>query len=322
MGPQGKRGPFGPQGPQGPQGPTVWEDDGNGKVGYTGSMQISGSILFSNTNNICVGQSDRGAYNTTIGLETNTCYSTGTVSVGYRALRITGNGYNTGVGFKTMHKNHKGSYNTAIGANAGESDLYGSNNTYLGANTDVEGGNYSNSTAIGCGATITASNQVVIGTGNELIQLNGTTMVSGATELMSDMTVGGNTVISGGVAIAGPATMAAGATIQGCTTLSTTYIVGNPCPAITPCAYGRFYCDSGTVQIPSIRNSVVERVGPGHFVVTILQTYDGYAGILTASSNLTTTVTQRNETSFIITCQTAGSMPVKTDPVYAGYIVY
>ena len=49
----------------------------------------------------------------------------------------------------------------------------GSYNTYLGYQTQASGGPWSNSTAIGAGATITASNQIVLGTASETVKIPG-----------------------------------------------------------------------------------------------------------------------------------------------------
>jgi hypothetical protein len=61
----------------------------------------------------------------------------------------------------------------AIGTNAGRTNTTGINNTYLGAFTTASAGTYSNSTAIGFGATIGASNEIVLGTLTEHIRTPG-----------------------------------------------------------------------------------------------------------------------------------------------------
>jgi hypothetical protein len=61
----------------------------------------------------------------------------------------------------------------AIGTNAGRTNTTGINNTYLGAFTGASLGTYSNSTAIGFGATINASNEIVLGTLTEHVRTPG-----------------------------------------------------------------------------------------------------------------------------------------------------
>ena len=68
---------------------------------------------------------------------------------------------------------YSGDHNSALGVQAGKQLQYGSRNTFLGANTDVDisNGVYENSTAIGYGATITESNQIVLGTTSESVKI-------------------------------------------------------------------------------------------------------------------------------------------------------
>jgi hypothetical protein len=68
----------------------------------------------------------------------------------------------------------------AIGTAAGRTNTTGINNTYLGAFTDANLGTYNNSTAIGYGATITANNQIKIGTLAERVDISGNLNVYGA----------------------------------------------------------------------------------------------------------------------------------------------
>jgi hypothetical protein len=95
----------------------------------------------------------------------------------------------------------------AIGTNAGFTNATGINNTYLGAFTGANAVAYSNSTAIGYGATITASNQIKLGTANETTNIDGNLIVnktiqttnltvSGTTSLISDITLPGNLIVN------------------------------------------------------------------------------------------------------------------------------
>jgi hypothetical protein len=113
-----------------------------------------------------------GSYN--IGIGTGNCLNslfTGTYNLGIGASSLQSvvtKSCNVAVGANSLQYT-TGENNTAIGVNAGLSNTSGSNNTYLGVNTNANAGTYSNSTAIGSGATITASNQIVLGTAAETI---------------------------------------------------------------------------------------------------------------------------------------------------------
>ena len=79
---------------------------------------------------------------------------------------------NTVFGTNALSSNTTGSNNTAVGYKAGyagTANKTGSNNTYVGYQAKANADNYSNSTALGAGATITASNQVVLGTSTETV---------------------------------------------------------------------------------------------------------------------------------------------------------
>ena len=97
----------------------------------------------------------------------------------------------------------EGHYNTGIGYNAGGTNQkVGVNNTFIGAYTDIDTlGNWANSTAIGYGATITASNQIMIGRASETVSIPGNLNVSG-TITNSDLTF-----LSGTQTIIGAKTM-------------------------------------------------------------------------------------------------------------------
>jgi hypothetical protein len=74
----------------------------------------------------------------------------------------------------------------AIGTNAGRTNTTGINNTYLGAFTTASAGTYSNSTALGYGATITASNEIVLGTSTQHIRTPGNPYWVGALSLSNN----------------------------------------------------------------------------------------------------------------------------------------
>jgi hypothetical protein len=98
---------------------------------------------------------------------------------------------NTAYGYQALLSNTTGANNTAIGYQAGDTNTTGSNNTYLGALADATGIAFSNSTAIGYNALITASNQIVLGTSMETINIPGKLYVG------RDSSFNGNIDISG-----------------------------------------------------------------------------------------------------------------------------
>lgn len=108
-------------------------------------------------------------------------YGTGNMFCGESAgnLNLTGTN-NSGIGYMTLNSLSSGTNNSAFGSNALKNNNIGARNTSLGSNAllanitgnditvagygaDVNVDGLSNSTAIGSGATITASNQVVLG---------------------------------------------------------------------------------------------------------------------------------------------------------------
>jgi hypothetical protein len=143
---------------------------GKGAGSVSTNTAVGASALNANT--------ATGLYNTAVGfssLQSNTTGSTNT-SFGINALNLnTVSNNNTAVGGSAL-QNTTGANNTAIGASAGNTgtaNTIGSNNTYLGYNTGSNANNYSNSTAIGSNATITASNQIVLGTAAEKVYMPG-----------------------------------------------------------------------------------------------------------------------------------------------------
>ena len=99
-------------------------------------------------------------------------------AVGQSALQNnTTAGQNSAFGQNALNSVTTGATNTALGYNAGNTGIpntTGSSNTYLGYNTGSSANNWSNSTAIGAGASITASNQIVLGTSTEKVVIPGT----------------------------------------------------------------------------------------------------------------------------------------------------
>ncbi len=83
---------------------------------------------------------------------------------GYESLyAISSGNYNTANGVVSLYNNTTGFYNTAAGMYSLYDNTTGAYNTGIGLLADVNSGGYNYSTAVGVGATITASNQIRIG---------------------------------------------------------------------------------------------------------------------------------------------------------------
>jgi hypothetical protein len=156
---------------------------GGGDISYNTAFGYQ--ALYSNTT---------GLLNTAIGYQALTSNTTGAynTAIGFQGLFLnTTGGYNTSLGNQTLFYNTTGGQNTAVGraallqntgsnntaigyqaGYAGTANTTGSYNTYIGMNAQANANNYSNSTALGSGATITASNQVVLGTTSETVKYN------------------------------------------------------------------------------------------------------------------------------------------------------
>jgi hypothetical protein len=106
-----------------------------------------------------------GSSNTATGFTalTNNVTGNNNTAFGSRALTTNINGDdNTAFGYQTLRLT-TGACNTAIGFTAGQTNTNGYNNTFIGFQTSSSAGGLNNSTALGNGATITASNQIVLG---------------------------------------------------------------------------------------------------------------------------------------------------------------
>jgi len=107
----------------------------------------------------------RGSNNTAIGwraLFSNTEGGFNTASGGMALIGNTTGQYNTAVGWEALGGNVSNN-NTAVGFQALANNTTGNNNTAVGAYAWGFGGDYSNATAIGYGASVTASNSIVLG---------------------------------------------------------------------------------------------------------------------------------------------------------------
>ena len=175
-------------------------------------------------------KNNTGSFNVGIGnssLKENTSGSCN-VGLGYLSLSTNTDGSNNIAigGQNTLYNNTTGSNNVAIGSNSltsitigNENTALGNNsgqnvinsvtggnyNTFLGANTDFDNGlnAYNNSTAVGYNATITESNQIVLGTASEYVYIPSTTATTGATSgalvVNGGVGINGNLVIGGGI---------------------------------------------------------------------------------------------------------------------------
>ena len=132
-------------------------------------------------NNIVVGSNSlqkntTGNSNVAVGyqaLYSNTDGSNNTAVGSYSGYALTAGTSNTSVGWEALSQNSTGSYNTSIGYISGNGCITGINNTFLGRQAQTVNPSVSNSTAIGCAATITTSNQIVLGTASEKIYVPG-----------------------------------------------------------------------------------------------------------------------------------------------------
>ena len=164
---------------------------GRGTSTYVTNTAFGTSALNANTsdNNTAFGyfalkSNIGGDANTAVGENALQANTTGyrNTAVGAIALKMnTGGHWNTAVGSFALRDNATGQCNTAVGAQAGyQTNTTGSNNTYLGYNANANANNLSNSTAIGASATITASNQIVLGTATESVKIPGSLSVAGS----------------------------------------------------------------------------------------------------------------------------------------------
>jgi len=123
------------------------------------------------SDNIAIGynalvNNQQGTQNIVIGTDTQVNNTAGNenVTLGHQSGYFNTGSGNTYVGYQSGYYNRDGSYNTYVGYNTG-----GSSNT-----------NFSNSTAIGANATITANNQIVIGTSTNTVKIPGALQLQGA----------------------------------------------------------------------------------------------------------------------------------------------
>jgi hypothetical protein len=147
----------------------VWSATGNaGTVDGTNFIGTTDDVPLSfRVNNVAAGRIDPTYENTFYGYQSGASNTTGQVNTAYGAEALSGNlsgFWNTAIGKEALWQSN-GTNNTAVGGQALLFNQTGSNLTAIGSGADVYGlgGPYNNSTALGFEATITASNQVVLG---------------------------------------------------------------------------------------------------------------------------------------------------------------
>jgi len=159
----------------------------NGRLFVGGDVSMNGTLitpnrafinqeyLLGNTSNTSYNSKSSnygGTNNAFFGYNCGTAISTGASNSGFgqnnTLLGLTTGSSNTAVGSGALQAVTTTDNNTAIGNNAGAATT-GSNNTFIGATANTTLATASNSTAIGYGASVTASNQVVLGTATESV---------------------------------------------------------------------------------------------------------------------------------------------------------
>jgi len=157
---------------------------GTNNVSLGNGFPTAGDMAYNTiigTNNLNAGASIYSHKNVIVGTEnlttlTGSCHYNVIVGYGclalYTQVSITRNSV---FGMDACSGKITGARTSAFGNSAGSNNKYGDNNTFLGAYTAVSATDtsYSDSTAVGYGATITASNQVVLGRSTESVYIPG-----------------------------------------------------------------------------------------------------------------------------------------------------
>jgi hypothetical protein len=176
--------------------------DVDGGVYVSNNLDVSGIITTSN---------DAMIHGITVGIGGGNILSNSVV--GHLSLHNNTTGTaNSAFGFEALNSNTDGEYNSAFGSNAGQANITGSGNTFLGYGTTADANDYNNSTALGYQATITQSNQLVLGQTTNAP----TVYIPGNVGIGTDNPTSGYTLdVSGGVYIDGSFNVTRGATING-----------------------------------------------------------------------------------------------------------
>jgi hypothetical protein len=108
------------------------------------------------TDNMAIGH--ESLYDNTAGI--------GNTAVGTATLYHNTTDYNTAVGFNSLKETTSGGNNAALGYGAGNANTTGYQNTFIGSGSNAGSNSLQNATAIGYGATVNASNDIVLGNGS------------------------------------------------------------------------------------------------------------------------------------------------------------
>ena len=180
-----------------------------------GTTNITGNVyqIIGDTKNTQYGyqaltNSSNGTLNTAIGYEAMAANSAGNynTSVGDYSLATNSSGnYNTSIGHFSSIYNTTGSQNSSMGANSLQNCTTGSNNTCIGYDTGsaitTESNNTcigyqsgvasgcSNSTSIGTGSTCTSSNQIMLGTSSQTVEIPGNLTTNGVFSISPSTTL-------------------------------------------------------------------------------------------------------------------------------------
>ena len=141
-------------------------------------------------------------FNNTIGIDNtatgyNALFANATgkrnTAYGYQALsNIQTGSWNTAIGYNTFESMTGGWTNIAVGYRAGLNTVNSTKNMFLGFNTGFNNieATYAESVAIGANAKITASNQIMLGTNTETVQIPGDLNVTGTVSGIDKSMVG------------------------------------------------------------------------------------------------------------------------------------
>jgi hypothetical protein len=148
---------------------------------FFASIFINDVNSISSINSVTLKNNSIGSNNTAIGYYAllNHTLGSNNTAIGSEASQHGNSGSdNIAIGVKSLFCNG-GSKNIGIGSSAGLTISSGTENTLLGYSADMVGGGFTKSTAIGAYATITASNQIKLGTATETVNVPGNTTLAG-----------------------------------------------------------------------------------------------------------------------------------------------
>jgi hypothetical protein len=175
----------------------------------------SGNNIITNTIPVLSGTAPNGTNNTAFGNSClsaittgyqNTCFGAGACPFNDTSFSNTAIGTGALGSLASNIAPGNNSQNTAIGTGAGNNFTNGANNTFLGYFTGINNSanTYNQSTAIGYNATITASNQIVLGTSNERVIIPNNATMSGSLTLTSRTIIGLATPITASITLTFP----------------------------------------------------------------------------------------------------------------------